>query len=148
MYQIHSEWGRNFENWWQLLNRMWITWIAVLFQMAVWNYLKHITLLSYHPAIIILVECWIQIFSKQSMSWVQVCLVNAQRAKPCNSCSIGFIKLLWSLSRWHTSIGFVIAFAAQHLPCNLSHYSHYLESCRHTCSEQPEFCSAGSTARI
>lgn len=90
---------------WQLLNRIWITQITGFIQMAVWNDLKHITLLSYHPAIIILAESLIRIFSKQSMLWVQMCLVNVQRAKPCNNHFSGFIKPLWSLHRGHVSIG-------------------------------------------
>lgn len=109
---------------WQLLNRMWITRITVFIQMAVWNDLKHTTLLSYHPAIIIIAETLIQIFSKQSMLWVQMCPINEEHAKPCHSHFSGFIKTLWSHSRGHASIRSIIVHTAQHLQYNLSRYSH------------------------
>ena len=109
---------------WQLLNRMWIMQTTVFIQTAVWNYLKHITLLSYHPAIIIIAESLIQIFSKQSMLWVWKCPTDEQCAKPRHNHFTGFIKPLRSLSSGHASIWPGIVRTAQHLQYNLSHYCH------------------------
>lgn len=152
MYQIHPELWWNCENLSSFMDSSSWTeggsqFLSKWFFEIIW---KKITLLSYHPAIIITTESLIQILTKQGMFWVQMCQIIACQAtqQPFPWVYQALVKPQYRAYCHQIHYCPHCSASAVQFVTLQSHCNPYLKPYWHIYFEEPKVCSAESKDRL